>query len=167
VNAPADVTFAAAKELELESRFVRAIFKLREVARGGEPDTRVHPKALAEAMKSIGWGVLAERPEREIVFGAACQPWFANPVFRSIPPADFAAFSEPGFVKIVFSLKAEPIGDRSEFHTETRVCTTDADARERFRRYWSFVAPGVELIRLAMLRPLKREAEQRAAMMAA
>jgi hypothetical protein len=48
------------------------------------------------------------------------------------------------------------------FHTETRVTTTDAEAKEHFKRYWSFVAPGVELIRLALLRPLKREAERRA-----
>jgi hypothetical protein len=41
------------------------------------------------------------------------------------------------------------------------VSTTDDYARERFRNYWSFVAPGVELIRLAMLRPLKRAAESR------
>jgi hypothetical protein len=47
------------------------------------------------------------------------------------------------------------------FHTETRVCTTDAEARKRFRNYWSFVAPGVEVIRLAMLRPLRRAAEAR------
>ena len=39
--------------------------------------------------------------------------------------------------------------------------TTDAEARNRFRRYWSFVAPGVELIRLVMLRPLKHDAERR------
>lgn len=47
------------------------------------------------------------------------------------------------------------------FHTETRVCTTDAAARKRFRNYWSFVAPGVKLIRVAMLQPLGRAAERR------
>ena len=58
---------------------------------------------------------------------------------------------------------AEPVDEwRSTFHTETRVATTDAAARERFKTYWSFVQPGVELIRLAMLRPLKRAAEARA-----
>jgi hypothetical protein len=49
------------------------------------------------------------------------------------------------------------------FHTETRASTTDPQAREKFRRYWSFVAPGVELIRMAMMRPIKRDAERRAA----
>ncbi len=63
----------------------------------------------------------------------------------------------------VWTLHADPIGEtESMFHTETRVATTDPETRKRFRRYWSYVAPGVELIRLAMLRPLKNAAERRA-----
>jgi hypothetical protein len=119
-------------------------------------------------MQSIGWVVLGERPGRQIVFGSVTQPWEAEPVFRSIPAGQFENFSEPGYVKIAWTLRADPVDDaHSMFHTETRVCTTDAQARERFRNYWSFVAPGVELIRLAMLRPLKRAAESRVRIAAA
>jgi hypothetical protein len=32
------------------------------------------------------------------------------------------------------------------FRTETRVSTTDADARAKFRRYWVFVSPGIVAI---------------------
>jgi hypothetical protein len=106
--------------------------------------------------------VLSEQAGREIVFGAVTQPWVSAPTFRSIPPERFLEFSEPGYVKIVWTLRADPIDrERSIFHTETRVCTTDAEAREHFRKYWSFVAPGVKLIRVAMLQPLRRAAEQR------
>lgn len=112
--------------------------------------------------RSIGWVVLAETRGREVVFGAATQPWQANPEFRSISAAHFEAFREPGYVKIAWSLRADPVdGKRTIFHTETRVATTNLEARKRFRRYWSYVAPGVELIRIAMLRPLKLEAERR------
>lgn len=163
ISAPADVVIESAKQLELlESPVIRAIFKARELALGGEPDTRPHPTTLMEQMQSIGWVVLCERAGREIVFGSVTQPWQAEPVFRSIPAQQFESFSEPGYVKIAWTLRADPIDDQhSVFHTETRVCTTDDHARERFRKYWSFVAPGVELIRLAMLRPLKRAAESR------
>jgi hypothetical protein len=156
INAPADVVMATAKQMELlTSPMIRAIIKARELALGGEPDTRRHPQALLEQMQSIGWVVLAEDGYREIVLGSVTQPWEAAPVFRSIPPAEFAGFAEPGFVKIAWTLRAEPLDDcRSTFHTETRVCTTDAEARRRFRTYWSLVAPGVAIIRLAMLRPL-------------
>lgn len=163
IDAPADVVLATAKDIELlRSPMIRAIFKARELALGGEPDARPHPSGLLDQMLSIGWVVLSERAGREIVLGAVTQPWQAAPVFRSIPAEEFPGFNESGYVKIVWTLRADPIDDaRSTFHTETRVCTTDAEARNQFRNYWSLVAPGVELIRLAMLRPLKRAAEQR------
>jgi hypothetical protein len=158
------VALAAAKDMRLmDSPLVRGIIKARELAMGGAPDPRSHPSGLLAQVRSIGWVVLAERPDREVVLGAATMPWQANPVFRSISPGDFAAFREPGYVKIAWSLRADPV-DAAQciFHTETRVSTTEPQARERFKRYWSFVAPGVEVIRIAVLRPLKREAERRA-----
>ena len=164
IDAPADVVLQAAYEMRLtDSPLIRGLFRLRELALGGEPLPGGHLGPLVEQMRSIGWVVLAETRGREVVFGAATQPWQANPVFRSISSADFEAFREPGYVKIAWSLRADPVdGNRTIFHTETRVATTDVDARKRFRRYWSYVAPGVELIRVAMLRPLKQEAERRA-----
>ena len=163
INAPADVVMAAAREIELlKSPVIRAILKTRELALGGEPDNRDHPTALIDQMLSIGWVVLAERPGREMVLGAVTQPWQAAPVFRSVPAGEFRNFAEPGYVKIAWTLRADPIDEtRSTFHTETRVSTTDAAARRRFRNYWSFVAPGVEVIRMAMLKPLRRAAEAR------
>jgi len=52
--------------------------------------------------------------------------------------AEFAAFAQPGFVKIVWTL------------------------RVHFRTYWAFASPGIALIRWLSLSPLKREAEHRA-----
>jgi len=169
VVAPAAVVLAAAKELEaLDLPLVSTIIKVRELVLGGEPDRRQHPQGLLDQMVSIGWVVLAEIAGREIVLGAVTKPWEAAPVFRSIPPEEFASFAEPGYVKIVWTLRADPVDEtHSVFSTETVVATTDPEARRRFRRYWSYVAPGVGLIRLAMLRPLKREAERRTGKMAA
>jgi hypothetical protein len=87
----------------------------------------------------------------------------ANVVFRPLPPNEFVAFDEPDYVKIVWTLHADPIGaDASIFRTETRAVATNAAARARFRRYWSFLSPGIILIRWASLRPLKAAAERRA-----
>jgi hypothetical protein len=161
IDAPAGIVMAAAKNLELlESPLIRAIFRTREVVLGGEPDRRPHPTALMAQMLSIGWVVLAEEPGHEVVFGSVTQPWETAPVFRSIPPDQFRDFAEPEYVKIVWTLRADPVDEaHSVFRTETRACTTDAVARKRFRKYWAFVAPGVKLIRVAMLKPLKRAAE--------
>ena len=143
---------------------VRSIFKARELILGSEPDAGTHPRGLLELMKAIGWGVLAEVPGREIVMGAVTQPWQANVVFRPLPPDRFATFDEPRYVKIVWTLRAAPVGAHASiFRTETRAVATDAYARAKFRRYWSFLSPGIIVIRWASLRPLKAAAERRAA----
>ena len=164
VAAPASITFAAACEQDLMTQpVVRAIFKAREVLLGSEANTTMHSRGLLEQMKAIGWGVLAEVQEREMVMGAVTQPWEADVVFRPLPPAEFAAFNEPGYVKIAWTLRADPDGaNASIFRTETRAVATDATARAKFRRYWSLLSPGIIVIRWASLGPLKAEAERRA-----
>ncbi len=164
VEAPADITFASACEMDvLQSPIIRAIFKTREVLLGSEPDTAVRPRGLLASTTSMGWGVLAEVPGREVVMGAVTQPWQANVTFRPLPPDEFAAFNEPGYVKIAWTLRADPIGaTRSIFRTETRAIATDAVARTKFRRYWSFLSPGIIAIRRMMLTPVKADAERRA-----
>jgi hypothetical protein len=163
VAAPAEIAFAAACEQDLMALpVVRAIFKAREVVLGGEPDTAAHPRGLLAMTRSIGWGVLAEVPGREIVMGAVTQPWYASVVFRPLPPHEFVAFDEPDYVKILWTLRADAIGtNASIFRTETRVAATDATARAKFRRYWSFLSPGIILIRWASLKPLRADAERR------
>ena len=82
-------------------------------------------------------------------------------VFRALPPEKFSAFHEPGYVKIVWTLRADPIdGGHSIFSTETRAIATDPIARSKFRTYWSFLSPGIILIRLAAVRALRAEAER-------
>jgi hypothetical protein len=84
-------------------------------------------------------------------------------VFRALPPGEFAAFNDPDYVKIVWTLRADPVdAAHSIFRTETRAVATDAEARRKFRRYWSFLSPGIIVIRWMSLGPLKADAEQRA-----
>lgn len=164
VAAPAAVKLAAAREMDLQgSSLVRAIIKARDVILGAGPDDRQRPPGLIAEMQSLGWGVLADVPDREAVVGAVTKPWEANVRFRALAPDQFAAFSEPGYVKIVWTRRAEPITPtESVFRTETRAIATDASARGRFRRYWSLFSPGIILIRWAVLGPVKSEAERRA-----
>jgi hypothetical protein len=166
VAAPADVTLAAAYDMALDdSRVVRAIFRGREMLLRAATDPTPRPRGLLALTKSLGWGVLEESPGREIVMGAVTQPWHGNVVFRSLPPEDFASFQEPDYVKIVWTLRADPLPDgRSIFRTETRAVATSPHARSRFRSYWSRLSPGIILIRRMTLGPLRKEAERRAAM---
>lgn len=163
VSAPADVTFLAARALDLSrSPIVRAIFTGRSLLmRAARPADDDGPAPLLEKVLALGWGILAEVPGRKVVFGAVTKPWNADVVFESLEPDAFAAFDRPDYAKIVWTLEAEAVDAvRSIARTETRVATTDPASRARFRRYWATVSPGVLLIRRQMLRLLRRDAER-------
>jgi hypothetical protein len=164
VLAPSDVALSAAAETDLQqSGVIRAIFKAREVVLGARPDAVRQPKGLLAEMEALGWRVLVNQPGREIVVGAVTQPWLADVVFRGVPPDEFRTFSEPDYVKIAWTLRADPVGPgESIFRTETRVVTTDPRARSKFRWYWSRFSPGIVLIRRLLLSRVKHEAERRA-----
>jgi hypothetical protein len=129
IAAPADITFAAACEIDLQqSAIIRAIFTGRELLLRSAPDTATRPPGLVEWTKAMGWGVLAEVPGREIVVGGVTRPWDANPVFRALPPEDFAAFAEPDYVKIAWTLR------RSRRYGSVGRPPRDARGRDRRRR---------------------------------
>ncbi|HLJ83530.1 MAG TPA: hypothetical protein VKT51_05100 [Candidatus Eremiobacteraceae bacterium] len=162
VNAPASDTWAAACAIDLQrSPVIGAIFSARERLLGA-----AHPEAspapfLHQAI-AMGWGILEERAGRELVMGSITQPWEANVVFHALAPDRFASFAEPGYVKIVWTVEAEPTGASTSIaRTVTRVQTTDAASREKFRRYWAIFSPGILLIRYEALRLIRDDAERR------
>jgi hypothetical protein len=163
VEASADVTLTAAAEVDLQaSDLVRAIFKAREIVLRADRTHRQRAGGLLAEMKALGWGVLAEVPGREIVMGAVTQPWLPDVVFRSLSPDAFREFSEPGYVKIAWTLRADVLTPaQSMFRTETRVVTTDAASRAKFRWYWARFSPGIIIIRRALLPIVKTDAERR------
>jgi len=162
VAAPAEVVLEAATQADLQGgALVRAIFVARERLLGARSAARV-PRGLLDEVQALGWRKLAEVPGRELVMGAVTQPWHAAVVFRPLAPAAFMAFAEPAFVKIAWTLRADPLDpDTTIFRTETRVMTTDAEARRRFRWYWARFSPGILIIRRLLLAAVKRDAERR------
>jgi hypothetical protein len=163
IATPAHIALIAATETELEACLViRAIFKGRQLFLRSVPDTAIRPRGLMAEMKSLGWRVLAELPGREIVVGAVTKPWEPNPLFLGLDPDEFLTFREPGYVKIIWTLRADPVGNAdSIFRTETRAVATDGIARKKFRRYWSLLSPGIMAIRRVILPTVKADAERR------
>jgi len=162
VTAPAEIAFQAAATLDLEqSKVIRGLFKSREFMLSGQQSRPQLPQPLLDWAEALGWGMLAHIPGREVVMGAATKPWEAKVIFRPIPGGEFANFNEPGYVKIIWTLRADPISPtESIVRTDTRVATTDRDARAKFRLYWAFLSPGIVLIRKIALAMVKREAER-------
>jgi hypothetical protein len=164
VHAPVAVTFAAACDMDLRrSAVINAVFKGREWIMRSGPGSAGGPHAMIPQMLAIGWRILAEVPGRVIVMGAVTQPWQGNVVFRGLSPDAFVRFDEPDYVKIAWTLRADPAGDdQSMFRTETRAVATSAVARAKFRRYWAFLSPGIWLIRRMSLGLVRADAERRA-----
>ncbi|HET7239598.1 MAG TPA: hypothetical protein VFI77_00485 [Gemmatimonadales bacterium] len=163
IHAPASVTWEAARALDLHgSPVIRAIFAGRELALRSTPAPRRPSETFLQEVLDLGWGILAEEPGRELILGAVTKPWEPDVRFRRLAPDAFAAFQEPGYAKIVWTLVVDPIGsDQSVFRTETRVATTDPESRRRFRRYWSVFFPGIRVIRWEALRLVRQAAERR------
>jgi len=124
--------------------------------RGSEPIT------LATFQKR-GFQVLAELPPTELVMGLEGQFWRPTggpytplpTAFRSQPPA-------PGTARGVLNFHLRALaGDITELTTETRVQCADAGARRRFLPYWYAIRPASGMIRHAMLREVRRLAEER------
>lgn len=164
IDTPTEIALAAANTIDIQrSALVRALFRGRALILRGDVEQMGRPRTLLPWMQSLGWTVLAERPGRAVVVGIVMRPWEPTPTPPAVPPVEFAAFHEPSYVKIVTTWAAEPLGSgRSRFTIATRVATTDATARSRFRRYWAAFSPGSLLIRFVGLGFIKGEAERRA-----
>jgi|RhiMethySRZTD1v2_1073278.scaffolds.fasta_scaffold00203_17 hypothetical protein len=160
IDAPADRVFFDATRIDMQSLpVVRAIFRVRAWIFGDTVEAPPKPLGLLSDMMVLGWGLLAHVPCRSIVMGAAARPWTRNVTFRTIPSAEFVAFAEPDYVKIVWTLEVDPMGPgRTRFRTETRVEPTDANARRKFFWYWMAFGLGIRFIRWSMLRELRRKA---------
>ena len=160
IAAPADMVFFEATRLDLQSLpVVRLIFRIRGWLMGDTIEAPARPLGIVAETMVLGWGLLAHTACRSIVMGAAAQPWVRNVTFRTISAARFASFAEPDYVKIVWTLEAEPMGlELTRFRTETRVEPTDAAARRKFFWYWMAFGLGIRFIRWNMLRELRRSA---------
>ena len=156
VAGTAEAAMAAARAIDFSQLPVSGLlFRVRAALLGDlEAPEATPPLGLAEGARAMGWGVLVDSPDA-FVMGAVCRPWDADPGFRAVPPGEFATFSEPDLVKIVWAVGAAPRAGGSVAWTETRVATTDAVARSRFRLYWAAFSPGVRLIRWEMLRQVR------------
>jgi hypothetical protein len=166
VRAEVERAYAALRALDLmRSRLVRLLFAIRTLperfgGRAAPAAAKPASRPFLELALDIGWKVLEEAPDRELVAGAITQPW--NPVveFRGLPGSEFVSFREPGFAKIAWNIAARPAGGgRTLLSTETRVATTDAASRRKFKRYWLVFSPGIRLIRRAALGLVQRDLE--------
>lgn len=163
VHAPAALVMDVAQHFPIESIWlVRTLFRVRAWLLGETATPPANSAGLVEQLTAGGWQKLAEAPERFFVAGAACRPWEADPGFSPVGAQPFARFSEPGRVKIAWTLETTELSPGlTEFATETRAVATDRESQKRFKRYWRKFGAGIILIRLVLLPAVRRRAEKK------
>lgn len=176
VHATPDAVYAAIRSADLTGGLLtRTLFAMRAVPaalfallrspRAGL--SQIHERTgrigvrLAD-FERVGFRVIAEHPPEEVVIGLLGRFWTPRGDLRAdVSVATFGAGPPPGLALAAwnFTIHPQPAGF-CELRTETRVCCA-ADARLWCRTYWLIVRPGSGLIRRAMLRAIRREAERR------
>jgi len=168
VEAVPEEIIAAIKGTDLKDPVVNTLFAVRDLpnrlarklgARGNSLDN-VSFTNIPDV--GPGWIKLGEEEGRELVVGAVGRFWRRDYGARDVEAQDFAAFDEPGYLKLAVSSLVERRGyDQSVLHYEARVEATDAEARRQFVRYWKVIEPGNDVIVRRALQRIKAEAEWR------
>jgi hypothetical protein len=177
VRAEPAVVFRAIREADLASDPVtRTLLAIRALPaaglalarspRGGVAEWRERRRARRRgvrlaAFERAGFRVVAERAPDELVIGLLGTFWTARGGLAAVSAAQFAAGPPLGHALAGWNFTVTARADGgTDLRTETRVqCAPDA--RAKFRAYWFVVRPGSGLIRRAMLRAIRREAERR------
>lgn len=132
-----------------ESWTIRALFAAR-----GLPRAEVTWATLAR----LGFVPLVDDPPHELVLGLVARPWRRRGDIRAVTAEEFAAFDEPGYVKIAWSFAVTEAATGSRVTTVTLVAATDDEAHRRFHRYWRVVGPFSGVIRRRALALVARSA---------
>ena len=166
VSGDVEATWEAIRNADFTSiPVVRSLLILRSVPgrlraiKSGQAAPASPPFSLGD-MPRVGFQLLGERPA-EIAFGFVGKPWKVGAEQpRAIGRDDFAAFSDPGYAKVAFSIRARPYGaHRTLITTETRTATTDAASRRQFAAYWKLIGPFSALVRRLILRQVTSQVE--------
>lgn len=151
VAADPSTTWAAIRGFDLyRLRYLRTLFALRGA--GGKT-------ATLDAIVAPGQGFrrLAEDEGRSFVAGAVGRFWQRQIPFVQVAPEDFAAFDEPGFGKVAWSVEVHPRGDGGSWIViDLRVDATSSEAWDAFIPYWLAIGRFSRSMRRHALRYFER-----------
>ena len=162
VDAPPERTYRAVKEIDLaRSPIVLALLVARGLPHLFTGAVKPKRRLTLDDILASGFVVLAEEPGHELVLGIVGKFWQLSSGVHRIEAHEFTDFDTPGYAMAAwnFVVTDRPDGG-STVSTETRIVSTDAEARRNFGWYWRLIAPFSALIRRIVLGQVKREAEQ-------
>ncbi len=143
---------------------INAMFAIREIP---GRFTRRHARTervplnvddLVSTPARPGFQLLADTPPDEFAVGAIGKVWRLDIPFVHVPDAEaFAAFADPGFVKVAWAIRLAPLTEHDTRVTfEVRADATDAASWGRFKRYFRVIGPASHFIRRSVLATIAR-----------
>ena len=161
VRAPMEAVVKAIHEVSLADMPVAVVLlRIRAAAGGRFHSSPPDPRPLLDTMLQPGSGFLPldTADPGELVVGMA--GFVHKPKPPVTTPEQFAAFTEPGGIRVAFNLRAVPeVGGVIRLSTETRCLANGDDARRTFARYWRIIYPGSAIIRRVWLDAIIARAE--------
>jgi hypothetical protein len=140
------------------SWLVRLLMTIRSGRRF--PRTLV-PGDLRQRFQGTGFVILAEVPNEELVIGVAGRFWRPDGGrCLDLTAGDFGGFARAGYAKVAWNFRLRTESPKcTVLSTETRIKCFGRAALWKFRFYWSLVGPFSGLMRKAILKQVKTEAE--------
>jgi hypothetical protein len=120
------------------------------------------PLRLRDA-PGFGFVLLEEHAPHEVVLGLTGRFWRVAGGLLPTDPRTFRDSVPAGSARAAWSFALSPRGGGATLlTTETRIRCADAAAQRAFGRYWLLVRPGSGLLRRALLRSVRADAERSA-----
>lgn len=152
INSSPERVWRIVSNLEFShSRLIRFLFALR-----GMPARMM----TLEELQRSGFIRLEQHENSELIIGLIGQFWKPSGNLQKFDASEFRSWVVTGFAKATWSFKITTERNLSIVETETRIQCLDEKSRSRFAKYWFFIRPFSGVIRRAILRSIKREAEQ-------
>ncbi|MFZ0735054.1 MAG: hypothetical protein WAM79_22245 [Candidatus Sulfotelmatobacter sp.] len=159
IHAPPSVVYECLLRSDFNDLWlVRLLMMLRG---GGRPPRNRAPGDLHQRLQGTGFVILDDVPGEELVIGVAGKFWRPDGMrCLDLTAGDFAAFARAGYAKAAWNFKLRTESSTSTvLSTETRIKCFGRAALWKFRFYWSSVNTFSGLIRKAILKHVKTEAE--------
>ena len=140
-----------------DARLARVLGKVRTLGAADLPNEKF--LVNAERFGSIP---LPSSAPHELIAGLVGRFWNFDFGIRKLKPEEFWSFNEPGFTKVLTSFDIVPVPGTSDsiVRAEMRIHSTSADAKRKFRIYWTLLRPGIGLYMRSILEAVRRNAER-------
>ena len=162
INASRETVYRSLWTADLgASPLIKFLLALRSLpAFIGNP-CRSRPRQITlQTILDSGFGLLAEKPDEEIVLGVSGRFWRPTGNLSPFNRPDFDRPIPVGMARAVWNFSlSEQIAGQTILRTETRITCGDPASRRKFLAYWLIVRPFSGLIRLIMLKRVRKTAE--------